>query len=492
MKALFRTVLIVCTLPATVAHAQSIAPELISGYNPSIVSKVYEINKQTPLSNQQQAALARLLQERDSTVTQMILQQQPDSVILARKNGFEQKIYALAEVKQYNDTLIARKARALASADLASLSQYHRTGPLTATGLGDLLFARYQLIIADMIQRPITAQATLQAVSQLNAVIHNKTDSVISAAYAYNYLRQLDAIKKLPDTVKGKIAERFARLGRGRELTRAERMEAALRSFVADTAIYARLYKNEIQRQARLLTQAEVRQYAKYKPSKECHDELIRLADQKNYELALTSETYSQWPAKRDSIFYQTCHLYDSLIERSLYKDGALINASYFSAAVRMRKLLKLTNTQVDSLLDKGLTLNRLRDSVWRISPLAPFDSKDYENQHISRILTEDQLALLLTFKYQHDAETNALNDWKDLEKRGLTRDMNKEVVVRQLTSYYIQLKSTSSMYAYDLEKQTAYSRNIRDNMPKALKILQYARKNNVTSASAQNLKIEW
>jgi hypothetical protein len=65
-------------------------------------------------------------------------------------------------------------------------------------------------------------------------------------------------------------------------------------------------------------------------------------------------------------------------------------------------------------------------------------------------------------------------------------------LMIRQLTSYYVQVKSTSSMYAYDLEKQTAYARNIRDNMPKALKILQYARKNNVTSTSAQNLKIEW
>ena len=492
MRIVLSTVCLLALLQLTNAQSSSVAPEVLRRYNPSIVNKVFEISKQTPLTGQQQLDLAQLIQERDSTVTRMLMAGVPDSAVLAKKNQYEQKIYSLSEIRKYNDTIIARKAREWALAEMATLSNQHRLPALMSPGLHDLLFVKYQALVADLVQRSANGPLSPQQVRSLNAAIYTKTDSIINQAYVTKYFQQLDAIRRLPDSVKGRIAERYYKLGWGRDMPRAERMQMALRSSVADTTIYGSLYRYDIQRQANLMAQAETRQYARYRPTRECYDELVQLIDKKNYQLVLISESYSQLPAKRDSLIFRTCAFFDSLTDRALNRDGALLNASYFSAAIKFKKLLKLTEPQLDSLLDKGLALTKLKDSVWRLSPLAPFDSKDYENQHISRILTEEQLATLLTFKYQRDAEANAANDWKDLEKRGLTREMDPKKVMQQLVSYYIQLKSASTMYAYDLEKQTAYYRNIRDNIPRPLKILQYARKNNITSASAQNLKLEW
>jgi hypothetical protein len=47
-------------------------------------------------------------------------------------------------------------------------------------------------------------------------------------------------------------------------------------------------------------------------------------------------------------------------------------------------------------------------------------------------------------------------------------------------------------MYAFDLDKQSAYMRSVKDHMPKALRMLQYARKNNITAANLQSVNNQW
>jgi len=58
---------------------------------------------------------------------------------------------------------------------------------------------------------------------------------------------------------------------------------------------------------------------------------------------------------------------------------------------------------------------------------------------------------------------------------------MKKEEVVAELTIYYIKVKASSTMYAYDSDKQSAYAKSAREAMPQTLRTLQYARKNNIT-----------
>jgi hypothetical protein len=241
----------------------------------------------------------------------------------------------------------------------------------------------------------------------------------------------------------------------------------------------------------RLAVQTELRYYARYRPSPFCLSKIKAMAANKHHQLAFINRlTVST--ARKDSLQNQVCLKEDSLIETALIKDGAFISSSQFMAAIRYQTMLHLTDGQTDSLLADGIYLVKLRDSAWNINPLIPFDAKDYENQHMSRILTDEQYSMLLRMRYRPDATINAEHDWLDLEKRGLTKDLNKETTVKALTNYYIKLKSSSNLYAFDLNKQSAYARSVRDDQPKALKILTYARKNNVTSAANQTLNNQW
>lgn len=241
----------------------------------------------------------------------------------------------------------------------------------------------------------------------------------------------------------------------------------------------------------RLAVQTELRYYARYRPSAVCLYKIKALASNKHSQLAFINRlTVST--ARKDSLQNRICKKEDSLIETALMKDGAFLNSSQFMAAIRFKAKLHLTEGQTDSLLADGILLTAMRDSVWNINPFSPFDTKDYENVHMSKILTDEQYSILLKMRYLPNATINATNDWADLEKRGLSKGLDKETTIRVLTNYYIRLKSSSSLYAFDLTKQSAYARSVKDDQPKALKILMCARKNNVTSASNQTLNNQW
>ncbi len=242
---------------------------------------------------------------------------------------------------------------------------------------------------------------------------------------------------------------------------------------------------------ARLAARQEYGYYQKYKPSRDCQRALERLLYEKQYQLALLTEvfpgngkSYNAALPGGDSAVRSLITRQDSLAEAELIRDGVFISSSQFIAAVRMRRLLRLTPTQTDSLIERGQHLAWRRDSAWNVNPMIPFDTKDYENYYLSLILTEDQYSSLLAIRYRHDAEINAANDLKDLVKRGLVKENEKETALKELITYYISLKSSSNLYAYDLNKQSAYARGVKDGMPKCLKTLQYARSHNITAAT--------
>lgn len=236
----------------------------------------------------------------------------------------------------------------------------------------------------------------------------------------------------------------------------------------------------------RLLMATEMKCYARYNPSPDCLYKIKGLVNKKYAQLALANLLYAA-PAHKDSVQWMVNNTQDLLIEKELLADGAFVSSSLFSAAIKFRKALHATEQQTDSLLFYGMRLKQMRDSAYRINPLLPYDTKDYENYHLSTILNEEQFGWLLAMRYRPDALVNAEHDWNDLEKRGFGKGMNKTSTIAVLTDYYVRVKSSSNLYAYDLVKQSANARDVKDNMPKALRTLQYARKNNITNGNALN-----
>ena len=228
----------------------------------------------------------------------------------------------------------------------------------------------------------------------------------------------------------------------------------------------------------------------KYKLTDECVKQLEPAIRDKHSHLAKIEAGYALSGGKRDSLESEVLRREDSLIQGALIRDGVLVSSSQFVAALHFRKLLHLSEGQVDSLVAAGMHATYMRDSALRKDPFgSALDIRQYEYYNLSTILSEKQYSDVLGIEFRPNALVQATHDWNDLEKRGLVNaEMHKENVVESFTDYYIRVKSSSCLYAYDLNKQGAYSRSVRETMPKELKLLLYARKANITSANVETL----
>ena len=327
-----------------------------------------------------------------------------------------------------------------------------------------------------------------------NQQIHD----IINKADAYKYFNEqvklVTAIKPLQDSQYKKLSNRYTELFKlTNRFSNKDRFDGAFKWTINDTTYYSTLFRNQINDIAIPITISENNRIQQYKPSPVFLDSIRPIVRKKSYQIALLTFTHYKDYVYRDSLVKIVTAMYDSLIMAQLIRDGVFINSGIMNAAVKFRKPLKLRDTQVDSLIERGMYLNKLKDSAWKENALAPYDGKDFENIWLSKILEEDQFALLLGSKYSSVAKLEAENTWADIERRGLTKGLKKEDVIGELTLYYTKVKSGSSMYAYDIDKQAAYARSVKEAMPNALKLIQHARKNNITNADpAKQLEIKW
>jgi hypothetical protein len=149
-----------------------------------------------------------------------------------------------------------------------------------------------------------------------------------------------------------------------------------------------------------------------------------------------------------------------------------------FSFALQKKDTIKLSEAQADSMFLHIDTLNKMKNAFKKKNPGQWFESKSYESEVMTRLLTDGQYTKLLTLKNTEKAKNNALADWKDLEVRNLTGRFNKEIELQRLTEYYIEKQNVFDRYAHNKIKQSAMLKYVYDNKPKVLNVLSHARRN--------------
>jgi len=260
-------------------------------------------------------------------------------------------------------------------------------------------------------------------------VIIAKYDSLIdkfvytasSAAFIKNKLAQLDSIKPLLPKQKSSLQNIFETLCLKRENGFADNFNDALHRVITDTIYYAKLYKDEITLQT---TGNSIRVLKNLRKNNKITgaglDILLPIIKEKERQTAIVNLTYPSFTKAKDSLLEKINANYDSLIQLTLLKDGSKLPSSQFAIAVANRKTLGLTNAQVDSLLFHSAKLKQMKDSFLLKNPYGKYDSKAFETDNITKILSEDQYTKVLQIKNKSQAETEANQDWLELQQRGL------------------------------------------------------------------------
>lgn len=167
------------------------------------------------------------------------------------------------------------------------------------------------------------------------------------------------------------------------------------------------------------------------------------------------------------------------LLNRPDYSnDGFLHNtSSKFYSAYKRADELKLSKNQVDSVLANGIRFEREAANFVSKNSDDRFDAQGYENRVLPRILSEQQYNYLFTVKFKESATSQAINDWSEAKKRGLTGKLDSATVVPQMIKYTVERKAIGERFRSDPEKRNNLYAAIDESVPDLLSKLKYARR---------------
>ncbi len=173
------------------------------------------------------------------------------------------------------------------------------------------------------------------------------------------------------------------------------------------------------------------------------------------------------------------------LVHANILSDGTYIDNKY-SSVIKYEKELELTKSQTDTLLLKYRELEFIRfdnkeKELTHTSP-KPVPS-EYEN--ITKILTADQVQKWLLNKKVKEAKRLGFRNWEQLQVEGLTKDLDKDKTLTELSVYQLQyLVSNERTIIYNTQEALLMKWNIEQKKPELLKQLDaLVQKNKNTNA---------
>jgi hypothetical protein len=323
--------------------------------------------------------------------------------------------------------------------------------------------------------------------------LDNANFTSYSQIYLDSYLAKIKSIKAIPEAAVQKIKQQFyAKSNKDLYADWGSVLLEATQFVLPDTAIFSVLYNKQIRKLAIALAVPERLNLIRiHHISKQQYLPVVKLLENKAYQLALIDYTYGAYGRKRDSLVLEINHYHDSVIQVALLKDGSLLNSSQFAIALKYKKALGIPEYLTDTLVYHAMYISQARDSILQKDPFAKTDFKAYESKYLSQLLTEDQYTKLLSIKNASQAKMDANEDWDDIEKRGIANELDKANTIDQLYKYYMAKWNTYYRFADNTIKQEANLQLLKESSPKALKMLNAAKKqpNPLNTNSTVNFK---
>jgi hypothetical protein len=162
------------------------------------------------------------------------------------------------------------------------------------------------------------------------------------------------------------------------------------------------------------------------------------------------------------------------LVRCNIATEG-IYKKNIFSEILKYDKPLKLTATQIDSLLAHYKKIEQLKFKNKELN-LTQDKSNSYtiiENKATLETLDAKQLQLFLMLRNQKKAVALANNNWKSLEKLGLTKEVDKEATLKEFTSYQLKSLASDNLVKMDNNQiNVFYRRDILLKKPALLKQL--------------------
>lgn len=482
------------------AVAQEPVRSLSGTFSKSIVVKVYEVSRIVKMDREEQYKLAMAYTRQDSLVATAIAEGRPAAEIDSLdKTGMTilQRVLTQPQLIAYCEHKGREFSDVATAGELEYIKEEYHPDSLTYRSMENRMASKYDYIYQNYLLEGMEKDKMERNIGKLARMFDNYEfyPMLYSNKFATDYLEKLNAIKKVPDTTCKRIRAMFNGMIIANKYTDwATAINRSTQYYLPDTAVFSRLFRPEFEKQAFELSASDSYNLIKLQRlTKGAYDSVYGLVNEKNYKKAVLQYAYATYHYKQfDTLIRQTSHYYDSLIQATLLRNGGMQPGSQFALALRYKDMLGLRYSLTDTLLDQVMYLNARRDSILSADPDAPIDFGPYESAHLSQILTLEQYNLLLSYKNRAQAIYDANADWNEMELRGVTAGLNKDDVIRQISSFYILKYNAWNRLAHDKIALWATQRIIGESEPAVLKILNPLRWNGDTTKSSNNLKLQW
>ena len=158
---------------------------------------------------------------------------------------------------------------------------------------------------------------------------------------------------------------------------------------------------------------------------------------------------------------------------------------------IQYEKELNLNKVQIDSLLAKYQTFEKIKienkenELNESLAPPKPLPS-EYEN--IVQIINPEQTNKWLIIKNKKEAIRKANESWTKLESEGLTKELDKNKTIQELTIYQLKfLVAAERSKGWKSQETLFLVRDVEQQKPDLLKNLEAITRSKAKSTNAKN-----
>lgn len=470
-------------LLVSLSTAQTVDNSIISSYPKSVVIRVYDVASKITLSITEQQSLADLFKEEENDINILIISNATPSIIDSVKANYKSAFNQLLTSQQINNYYNARNAPKVNTTArlMAAMLQRKYNATVTMQQYFNQIYTWREEIIERIWCKNVDTLTRNNNLYNTMIIYDSLLNIYTNAANGTNYFiskaNYMDSIQPI-DTNKLKQLNKefFNNCIDHKNRAYADNFKVAMNTVfnnIIDSPYYIGLYNYDIISTTNNSALSSVAAYMQRdKVSSSIAQQILPLALQRERVVAIINKMYPNYTPEKQILIDNSVSNYQTQIDALIAKGGSLTNASQIDIALYYTSQLELNSEQINSLQDALATLNSLKDEFKRDHPYSEYDSKKYESEKLTSILTSEQYTQVLTTKYNATAVSMANQDWTELVRLRINNDFDESDTKTELTNYHLAIILAYYRYAHNLESQYTTISSIKEIKPTALRAL--------------------
>lgn len=475
--------LLVFTFSYFIGISQTLDTAVLSSYPSSVIVRVHDVATKVTLNTTEQVMMAEIFLEEETALKTAILAGATTTVIDSIKLHYKGELNTLlpqAKREAYYNLLAAAKSNTIARITAKVLRNKYQTDSLLEAHFNTIYGWRENLIENVWL-------------SNVDTVIRNNNlyniitvyDSVISiyaiAGAANKYfsgrIHYIDSLIAIPENKKNSLAENFfTNCMNYKNRSYADNFNTAFQTTftaVEDTTYYSAAYHSEVTQNSTTAAQSALSVYFKtYDLSAYAAQQIVPYLVQRERGIALANKLYTNYTDAKDSLVQNIVRIHQPVIDSIVGLYTSLHSTSQIDIAIKFATELDLAENQLSSLQESLAQLREMEAAYRTEDPFGEYDSKAYESETLSNILTPEQYTYVLEAQYYGKSAAMAKKDWQELIRLGLHLEFNEVSVKTELTNYHLAVFIAYYRNAHTPDEQYASVLRINEVMPEAMLLL--------------------